>query len=156
MKTTSSYLAFFLLLFTWVSCTKKNDQQIEAEYLNSFLKQVKIAENIQWVVILPGLGCHGCIQEGEAFMKENIDNKNILFILNRIQSIKVLQNKTGVELKNKPNVYIDKETKLNILTDNKIYPCVIQLEDGKIKNHEFQSPKNSQAFNNLKSRIQSH
>lgn len=139
-----------LLLF---SCGKKTDKEIESGYINAFLKHVNISKETNWVVILPGLGCHGCIQEGEQFMKDNVKKKGVYFILTKIESLKILQNKIGVDLKTQSNVYADKENALNIPTNNNIYPCIVRLENGKIIDHEFQCPQNSEAFNNLKERI---
>lgn len=98
---------------------------------------------------MPGAGCHGCIQEGEYFMKENIDNRKILFVLINTSSLKLLQQKIGIKLKEHSNVYIDKDFIFDIPSNNVIYPCVIRLEKGKIKQFEFQSPKNA-AFHKIK------
>ncbi len=68
-----------------------------------------ITDNYQWIVILPGTGCHGCIQDGEFFMKKNIGNNKVLFILTKISSLKILQQKLGLQIKDHSNIYIDKE-----------------------------------------------
>lgn len=82
-------------------------------------------------------------------MKENIDNRKILFVLINTSSLKLLQQKIGVKLKEHSNVYIDKDFIFDIPSNNVIYPCVIRLEKGKIKQFEFQSPKNA-AFHKIK------
>lgn len=45
-------------------------------------------------------------------------------------------------------IYIDKNDWFDIPTKNNIYPCVIQLKNGKIVNHSFQNPSN-EAFHQL-------
>jgi hypothetical protein len=135
------------------SCNKKVEKDLESDYLTSFLKDTPLRENTEWVVILPGLGCHGCIQEAELFMKNNIGNKNILFILTSVESLKILETKTGVKIKDQTNVYLDKDNSFNIGTSNAIYPCIVQLDNGNIRAYEFQSPSNGQAFATLQSRI---
>lgn len=139
------------LTFTLLSC-KKSTQEIEHTFLSNSIEQIKIAINYEWIVVLPGVGCHGCIQEGEYFMKENIDNKKILFVLTNTSSLKLLQQKTGVKLKEYSNVYIDKDFISDIPSNNAIYPCIVKLEKGKIKQFEFQSPKNA-AFHKIKKLI---
>lgn len=136
------------LIFTLLSC-KKSTQEIEYTFLSNSIEQINIANNYEWIVVLPGAGCHGCIQEGEYFMKENIDNRKILFVLINTSSLKLLQQKIGVKLKEHSNVYIDKDFIFDIPSNNVIYPCVIRLEKGKIKQFEFQSPKNA-AFHKIK------
>jgi len=76
---------------------------------------------------------------------------NILFVLTNISSLKILQQKIGIQIKNCPNVYIDRENIFDVHTDNSFYPCIARIENGKIVEHEFQSPKNGAAFYNLRS-----
>lgn len=105
--------------------------------------------DFQWIVILPGLGCHGCIQEAEAFMREYIGNTEILFVLTKISSLKILQQKTGIKIEKQTNIYIDREDNFSLPSNNSIYPCIIHLKDGKIVEYEFQSPGNGAAFRKL-------
>lgn len=139
---------FLSLLIVNTSC-KKSDKEIEVENLVTAIKESKIKGDFKWIVLLPGLGCNGCIQEGEAFMRDNI-HFDILFVLTKISSLKILQQKTGIKLKEHSNIYIDKENIFDLPTENSIYPCIIQLENGKIIDHEFQSPRNGAAFRKLK------
>lgn len=140
------------LFITFYSC-KKSAHEIETQNLSSAISKVNITNQVKWIVILPGLGCHGCIQEGEAFVKKYIGNKNVFFVLTNISSLKILQQKVGVQLKNRSNVYVDYDDIFNMHTDNNVYPCIVQLENGKVIEHEFQSPKNGAAFYNLRSKI---
>ena len=142
-----------LLLFSVAISCKKEDKGIEAIFLATSIENLTIDSPIKWIVILPELGCRGCIQEGEDFMQKYIDNKGILFILTKIESLKILQKKIDIKLKGRSNVYIDKNSMFNIPTNNNVYPCIVQMEKGKIKSYEFQSPKNREAFDKLKKRI---
>ncbi|WP_034044542.1 hypothetical protein [Wocania ichthyoenteri] len=141
-----------LIFITSYSC-KKNEKEIEQDYLESIIDKMDINDNIKWVIVLPGLGCHGCIQEAEAFMKEHIENKDILFVLTKIESFKILQNKLEIKIKDYKNIHIDKKHEISFPTDNGVYPCIIELDNGKIKSYEFQSPNNSYAFGKLESKI---
>jgi len=154
MKTKIICSTALVLFFTISSCYQKNEQEAEKDYITDLLKHIHLADNVHWVVLLPGLGCHGCIQEGEQFMKDNVNNRDIYFVLTRIESLKILQNKIGIELKNQPNIYADKDNRINIPGDHNIYPCIVQLNKGDIKTYEFQSPENGQAFANLQARLE--
>lgn len=141
-----------LALFILHTSCKKNDKEIETEHLTAAIEQVKLNRDFKWIVILPGMGCHGCIQEGEAFMRDNI-NSSILFVLTKISSMKILQQKTGIKFEEHHNVYIDRENIFDIPTENSIYPCIIRMNKGQIADHEFQSPQNGSAFRKLKNFI---
>lgn len=140
------------LFFIFIAC-EKNEKAIEQEHYDAALKKVELADTVKWIVILPELGCKGCIQEAEIFMKEQVENPAIFFVLTRVESLKVLQKKIGITVKNHHNVFVDKEYAFDIPTNNSIYPCIIKVENGKIVAHEFQSPTNSAAFQKLKMRI---
>jgi len=137
----------------FLSSCHKSEMEIESEFLNEALKPIDAIDNVNWVVILPGAGCQGCIQEGEFFMKEYVDNKNILFILTKIESLKILQNKLEINIDDYPNIYVDSKESFSVPTDNRIYPCIAKIKDGEVEMHGFQSPNESQAFVKLKSEI---
>lgn len=136
------------------ACSKKSDKVLESEYLANYIEKVHVGNQAKWVVILPGLGCPGCIEEGEYFFKNNIQNKDCYFIITSVQSLKILKHKVGHDFTTFDNVYIDTDNSLRIPTKNSIYPCIVQIDKGSIIGHEFQSPDNSQALYNLKSRLQ--
>lgn len=118
------------------------------------IKEIKLKPEYNWLVIMPGLGCRGCIQEAEVFMRDYIEKPNILFVLTKVQSLKILEQKIGKDLHNRQNVYIDKQGFFDIPTNNTIYPCIVQLDKGKAVQHQFQSPANGKAFQLLKTQIE--
>jgi hypothetical protein len=137
------------------SCkTKRTDSDAEIESIENGLKKAIPGKAKSWVVILPGLGCNGCIQEGEAFMRDYVDSTDITFILTKVQSVKILQLKIGKTINNRTNVFIDHDGIFNIQTKNVVYPCIAQLKDGNIVAHQFQSPGNSQAFEWLRTQFE--
>ena len=147
------HIFVFVVIVLVVSSCKKSTENTETDNLTASITKIHFDKQVKWIVVLPGLGCHGCIQEGEAFVKKYIRSKNIFFVLTKISSLKLLQQKIGVQLKGCPNVYVDYDGLFNTHTDNNVYPCIVQLENGKIIEHEFQSPKNGAAFYNLRSKI---
>ncbi len=148
MKQINLILLIFVLVIA--NACKKENKDIEASFIEESISKIKINPNVKWIVILPGLGCHGCIQEGEGFMQDYIENKDILFVLTKIESLKILQKKINISIKEHTNIYLDRSRVFDIPTDNTIYPCIVQLEKNKVISHEFQSPDNSTAFQNLK------
>jgi len=152
MKHLYVLLPAFMIITITGSC-KKSVNEIEKKHLMTAIDLAKVSHNIHWIVILPGLGCNGCIQEAEVFMRDHIKNTEILFVLTKISSLKILQQKIGVQIREYPNVYIDMKNEFDIPTDNSIYPCIVQLEDGKMVKHEFQSPQNGDAFRKLKNLV---
>jgi len=81
-------------------------------------------------------------------LKENVNNPNVYFVITQLQSIKVLQQKVGTKLVGLPNVLIDFE-KIFYTGDNSIYPCIIEVKEGRMVSYQFQSPNNSLAFEQL-------
>jgi len=116
--------------------------KIEIETYNKAIEQTEIDSQYQWIVVLPGLGCNGCIQEAEAFMKNHIKDERILFVLTKISSLKILQQKIDIRIDEHTNIFVDRANLFNIPTNNKIYPCVIQLRNGKVFTHSYQKPSN--------------
>lgn len=154
MKRIVALLPALLVLF-FVSCSSKpkTDKEKEVDVLNEGMQKISVNKSTEWLVLLPGMGCHGCIQEGEAFMRDNIENKKITFVLTAIESIKILQQKIGAKVTDRPNVYIDREGVFKMPGENSIYPGIAHVANGKVTEHEFQSPRNSQAFDKLKVKI---
>ena len=134
-----------LSLFIIFSC-KKDIKDTERDYISKTIINLNVDKNIKWVFLLPGLGCDGCIKNGEAFMRDNVSNTNILFVLTKIESFKILENKIGIKIKEHKNVFVDKNDEINIPTDNAIYPCIISVKNGKIIDYQFQSPKVSKSI----------
>lgn len=148
MKRLFFCITTFVILSCLIACNKKAKEK-EKVFLSNCIERLDVADRYQWIVILPGTGCHGCIQDGEFFMKKNIKNDKVLFILTKVSSLKILQQKLGFQIKEYSNIYIDKENMFDIPSNNSIYPCVIKLEKGKISTYAFQSPQ-SNAFHLLK------
>lgn len=152
MKKIFLYTILLSLTVLSFSCNK-SIQEKEKDQLMDAVDNIAINKNTDWIVVLPGLGCSGCIQEAEDFLKKNSNNKRIFFVLTKIESLKILQQKTGVKIAEHSNVLIDRADQFIVPTDNSIYPCIIKFTDGKFVSHEFQSPDNSNAFEKLKARV---
>ncbi|MVT10295.1 hypothetical protein [Chitinophaga tropicalis] len=142
-----------MILSMAISSCKKSDTDKENEAISTGMEKLALKKNTNWLVILPGAGCKGCIQEGEAFMRDFIDNPQVMFVLTNTKSFKILQQKTGISLKEHDNVYVDKDRLFDMPTNNAIYPCIVQLDNGKPVKHQFQSPQSGQAFEGLRVKL---
>ena len=120
--------------------------------MSKAIKRIDENHNYQWIVVLPGLGCHGCIQEAEVFMQQYITDRRVLFVLTKISSLKILQQKTEVRINEHPNIYVDRENLFAVPTDNGIYPGIVYMKNGKMGDCSFQSPGND-AFRQLENAI---
>ncbi|MDR0395096.1 MAG: hypothetical protein LBH77_08080 [Tannerella sp.] len=74
-------------------------------FLSKAIERMDTDCDYQWIMVLPGLGCHGCIQEAEVFMQQYITDRRILFVLTNISSLKILQQKTEVRIDEHSNIY---------------------------------------------------
>lgn len=147
------YILTLIILSLTISSCEKSKEEVEADYIDGFISNLDVNEKFKWVVVLPGLGCHGCIQTAEAFMQENVTNEEILFVLTQTKSIKLLENKIDVKLSGRSNIYVDRERSFDLPSKNVIYPCIINVEKGVFLTHQFQSPSN-EGFEKLEKKLQ--
>lgn len=71
-------------------------------------------------------------------------------MITKLESLKMLQQKIGMKIDGPSNIYIDRKNTFQLATSNAIYPCIVKIVNGKAIDHQFQSPKNSGAFEQLK------
>ena len=142
-------LSFYFLVLCTLLCSSCNkERQQEIDYINHVLSEHPELSDYNWLVIIPGVGCNGCIQEGEYFLKKHVSDKTIGFVLTNISSLKILQQKTGLKLKEHNNIYADTDNAFIVQTHNSIYPCVVEIKDHHVASLEFQSPQ-TPALRNL-------
>jgi len=136
MKIKALYI--ILITLTLLSCGKKD---LSKEFYEQKLAHFETLSSFDYVIILPGLGCQGCISEVEEYVKNNIERKDIFFILTSIESLKMLQNKIGVDLRNRNNVLIDFDNEFLLTTNQSIYPIILSLQESKINRLDYVSPE---------------
>ncbi|WP_028298152.1 hypothetical protein [Olivibacter sitiensis] len=144
------FLYSLVLFAVVISCRQKTENDVEKDYLISLVEKFPPPAGTEWFILLPGMGCHGCIQEAEAFMKDFVDKKNMYFVLTRVESLKILEHKIGAKVSGQSNVRADIENEIKIPTPNIVYPCIVKIKDGRYQEHAFQSPNSPSAFNNLR------
>ncbi|MFQ3214444.1 MAG: hypothetical protein ACI9C9_001983 [Marivirga sp.] len=109
-------------------------------------------ENYSNVLILPGLGCDGCISDVENFIIERHNYlSSTLIILTRIESVKLLRLRLGKELLNKKYVIIDENSLFDTPELQTIYPVRLILnEDGHVLEVIEKTPETHDFFSALK------
>lgn len=139
-----------LVSMIFISCNKSESNN-KVEYITIQVKDLakKLDKCYERVIILPGSGCSGCITSAEDFFKNNSSNPDYLFVLTNINSLKILKNKTGVDVYNNKNIVIDKDNKFSNY-ESAIYPVVVfhDCANNKVEQVEFQSPEND-AFSKI-------
>lgn len=148
MRIVFKYLVIIAFIFTSAGCDR-SPSEVESAYIENQVEKFDPTPDKKWIVILPGLGCKGCIQEGEDFLKNYVSSDNVLFVLTKVESMKLLQQKVGHNLVGRSNVIIDKTGSFELPSENSIYPLIIELDNSKMKAYQFQSPENSVAFSRL-------
>lgn len=100
----------------------------------------KVDGNIKYIVIIPEVGCGGCISYAEDFYKLNNNRKELFFIFTNVMSQKKIKQKVSI---NQRNTFIDKENTIMdyFPMDKRIYPCILEVNNGRVKNVYFQSPE---------------
>lgn len=133
---------YVILMFLFIGCNSKSDKQDALDFYSSRIENLDINTDTEYVIVLPGLGCQGCIQEAELFMKNNISRDEYYFVLTKVESLKLLQQKTGINISEYENIYIDREMNFDLPSNNTIYPAVLKLENAIVQSLSFQSPEN--------------
>lgn len=152
------YLIFiYFIVFIISSCSERNNE------MKSIIKEfhdrkIKFSENTKYLIILPEVGCGGCISEGTDFIKKNIErfncnNDELRAAFTSIKSKKLLLRALEIDSFDNYCFEIDEDNKYRINNPKSIYPLILYLNKGKINHIEFQSPDNPNAFNTLESHI---
>lgn len=136
MKTLRTNWIVVILLFC-ISCQSETNRFQEYIQKNTHLE---ITSNIKYIVIIPSAGCGGYISYMEEFYRNNKELQSVIYIFTNFISKKMLSLKIGSNFST--NTYLDEK---NIVMDyyprdKQIYPCILELSNGKIKSVHYQSP----------------
>jgi len=137
---------YYILLITLLlnSCEMFNNNW----QFREFMKTHPNPEKYVAYIIIPSIGCEGCISNAETFLLKNYKRKTnkIKFFIASTSSKKALKIKFNVDIFNSANVEIVNE--MIIKNERLIYPVVLLLDSNKIKSIEYQTSKNN-AFKKL-------
>lgn len=134
-------LIFYLLLFlSFYSCSNEDNFLKLIESNLSDIPEFD-KDRYNYIVIIPGAGCTGCISEAESFYNEH-KRDSIFYIFTKITSKKALKLRLGNI--NNSIAYIDEDSKF-LSTDNDInlYPVVIDFRNKKTIKWTYLDPGRS-------------
>lgn len=112
---------YLLPILCWIIvCCKGNVQNnaesnvnVKKEQFISFLKDFKKDyKRYKKIILIPGSGCTGCINEAETYFAKNVKNKDNLYIFTIIGDIKVFKLNIFKDLYMNDNVIVDSDNKL--------------------------------------------
>lgn len=116
-----------------------NTKEGYTDLVVNMLKEENDISSYSHIVIIPELGCGGCISEAENFFREN-KNENIYFIFTKISSMKEIRLRLGkmIEQKNvlidEQGLYASKKEEMNV------YPIIIDIRNPNVKTWCFLEP----------------
>ncbi|GAB5526177.1 MAG: hypothetical protein Roseis2KO_40490 [Roseivirga sp.] len=126
------------------------------ETKQSFDKAITSAEFLQMknkrvVMLLPKVGCTGCISSAETFMKDHaaVYPEDFGVILTDVVSLKTLRIKLGGELIDLDNVALDTGNYFTSKQLKSLYPTLIYQRSGEITSIEYVSPEMPFALDSL-------
>lgn len=79
------------------------------------------------ILIIPGVGCSGCISQAEYFFHDNMHDDNHLFIFTGIEDIKMFKFQIADSLWDNENVIVDKNNKIMDSGYDSVYPCYLKV-----------------------------
>lgn len=153
MMKDKKFLFFLLLSMVMVSCRGNNETTKEiVEYYEK--KGITFDKEVECCVILPEVGCEGCIAAGvqlfldnkESFLKTQKKNRIVFTMVN---SLKMLLRTLELSSLEDFNCYLDLKNDYSVVGENSIYPLILHLKDGKITKAEFQSPYSNDVIGQL-------
>ena len=126
-----------ILLLICISCQSETSRFQAYIQDNGYLE---LSSKIKYIVIIPSVGCGGCISYMEEFYRNNKELDSVIYVFTNFISKKMLSLKIGAKLSS--NTYLDeKNIVMNYYPDDKkIYPCILELSQGRIKSVHYQSP----------------
>ena len=108
-----------------------------------------------YLMIIPRIGCMGCISAAEQFMLEAYrpyrDQLNIL--LSDISSYKTARVRFGSAFMDAANVFVDRESVFNEGEFESTYPLILKLDKREVIEVNLVSPENALALENFKNAL---
>lgn len=119
------------LHFVLLNCSNVSyEAQIKSKIENYLINE---SDSYDYVVLIPGSGCSGCITNAENYFIENVSNLRTKFIFTKILSKKELALKLGIDNLQRKNVLLDSLNYFYLSSyEERIYPYIMQLTNNKV------------------------
>jgi hypothetical protein len=132
----NKYFMLFILSFLCFSCENNTYNDVITKKINYMLQNEN--DNYDYVVIIPGSGCTGCITNAETYFLNHVANNSIKFVFTAILSKKTLQLRLQKENLNRKNVFIDNSNSFYLHGfHEKNYPVIAKISNKKVINVDF-------------------
>ena len=149
------YIIILHLLF--FSCTDIDNvtEEVKTFYES---KGVVFDENLETCLVLPEVGCGGCIDGAVYFLNENkkhykINQSRNMFVLTAVTSPKMALRTLNETSLDQYYCVWDSTNHYLVKGDNSIYPLVLYLNKGRIVKARYQSPFTEDVFGTLEKYI---
>lgn len=146
-----------MLQLLFYSCT---DIDNVTEEVKTFYdsKGIVFDENLETCLVLPEVGCGGCIDGAVYFLNENkrhykINQSRNMFVLTAVTSPKMALRTLNETSLDQYYCVLDSTNRYLIKGDNSIYPLVLYLNKGRIVKARYQSPFTEDVFGTLEKYI---
>ena len=150
-------LIYLSVMFLLSSCLMGDDttKDVSAFFQK---KGIVFEKELECCVILPEVGCAGCIASGVSFFLENKaffanSQKKNLIVFTSVNSQKMLLRTLELDSLQDFYCHLDLKNDYSVDGDNSIYPLVLYLKNGKIVKAEFQSPYSGDVIEQLERKL---
>lgn len=150
-------MVYAVALVLCVSCRSKDNATLNVVETYK-QRHIVFDKELEYCVILPEVGCGGCIAGGVDFFRENdsyfshAQRKNMI-VFTAINSRKMLFRALGVDSLDEYYCVYDDKNKYLLDDNNAIYPLILSLKNGEIMKAEFQSPYSADVLSDLKQKL---
>ena len=151
------YISYLIILVVFHSCSRTEVDKLQIKLGEN---RIDLAENLKYCIVIPTVGCGGCIDEGMSFLKRNqklLDKhrSEVWIVFTSIISKKMLRlSMKDIDLP-KSMIYYDVNNAYSAALEQSIYPSVLYLDNGNLQRLEFQSPEHSYTFTELEKILKS-
>ncbi len=148
---------YILIVGLLMSACTSNDESFEDRFIEgiSQVDRMDLLEK-QYVVVMPRIGCMGCISSVEQFMMDSAIpySEKVGFLLTDIISLKTAVMRFGEDVVYGENVYLDQENSFDFGENLSLYPAILKIDNKRVVNIEYVSPENPIAIDKLISALQ--
>lgn len=155
MKPLNKFLFFLIIPLIFCAISSCNNDSVLTNRIKKLYNEREISfdKDVEICVVLPEVGCGGCIASGVFFILNNkayfsSNQKKNQIVFTAIDSKKMLKREMEITHFDELNCIVDTTNKYLPKGNNKIYPLVLRLKNGQIEDAVLQSPE-SNAFENL-------